>query len=113
MNSLKHPYKSSKLNTLSNLGGTWPKYFILNAVEVFGYFTVGSIGIIVQTFIFISYIKPNVLELQGLKGKSWRLEEKEDMNVRLNVTLDESVHNSSRQPLTSSRRKGSTSSDTS
>ena len=62
------------LNTLSNLGGTWPKYFILTSVETFGYYEVGTMCVILGTFIFFYFIKPQVQMLQGLREKSWRLD---------------------------------------
>lgn len=82
------------LNTLSNLGGTWPKYFVLEAVEFFtskkcivddhgiqtctiirdGYYITGIICVIIGTLIFLQFVLPNIKTLQKLPVFKWQLE---------------------------------------
>ncbi|KAI9101936.1 acetyl-coenzyme A transporter 1 [Phlyctochytrium arcticum] len=108
------------LNTLSNLGGTWPRFFVLEAVDYFtdsycdttgngtitknpsttripcitdpqkthciddlggqcivardGFYFVGIISVVLGLFTCLFIIRPQVLWLQDLPDKAWRLQ---------------------------------------
>ena len=84
------------LNTISNLGGTWPKYFVLEGVEKFtsktcdgrmelekcsgtlrtvtdGYYVMNTLCIIIGVFTFWTFIQPKIMTLQALPNRSWRV----------------------------------------
>ncbi|KAI8054169.1 acetyl-coenzyme A transporter 1 [Gilbertella persicaria] len=99
------------LNTFSNFGGTWPKFFVLEAVDYFtvntcslsndageviacttdtgkelcqqihgtcqiqrdGYYTAGTLCVVLGLVMLIGYIKPTVKQLERYPKKMWRL----------------------------------------
>ncbi|KAI8929994.1 acetyl-coenzyme A transporter 1-domain-containing protein [Entophlyctis helioformis] len=95
------------LNTLSNLGGTWPRYFVLLAVDWLqtrrspikcseklnrdkcaalggtcefrsdGYYTVNTACIVIGLVSLILFIRPNIHYFESLRDHAWRLRTKE------------------------------------
>jgi MFS transporter, PAT family, solute carrier family 33 (acetyl-CoA transportor), member 1 len=61
------------LNTISNLGGIYPQYFILKFVDYFGYYNVAmslaTLGIVLGMFV----IRPRVSHLQSVPISFWRI----------------------------------------
>ncbi|KAH3903360.1 related to acetyl-CoA transporter [Saccharomycodes ludwigii] len=77
------------LNTLSNLGGTWPKFFIMNMIDKFtvkscekrdepcyivrdGYYVTNLFCVMFGVLIYFGFIKKNANYLQKLPISSWR-----------------------------------------
>lgn len=79
------------LNTISNLGGQWPKFIILNMIDFFtikectendkcttirdGYYVTNWICITLSIIIFFTWIKKKVEILQKLPKSAWRVKE--------------------------------------
>ncbi|KAI9335041.1 acetyl-coenzyme A transporter 1-domain-containing protein [Pilaira anomala] len=90
------------LNTFSNFGGTWPKFFVLEAVDYFtintcsvpnqtgeyvpctpecesctlvrdGYYIVGTVCVVAGLVMLLGYIKPIVKRLERYPKQMWRL----------------------------------------
>lgn len=79
------------LNTISNLGGQWPKFLILNMIDFFtikecdeldqcttirdGYYITNWICITLSIVLFFTWIKRKVEVLQRLPKSAWRVKE--------------------------------------
>eukprot|EP00010_Vexillifera_abyssalis_P001985 CAMPEP_0201562954 /NCGR_PEP_ID=MMETSP0173_2-20130828/79615_1 /ASSEMBLY_ACC=CAM_ASM_000268 /TAXON_ID=218659 /ORGANISM="Vexillifera sp., Strain DIVA3 564/2" /LENGTH=226 /DNA_ID=CAMNT_0047977579 /DNA_START=798 /DNA_END=1478 /DNA_ORIENTATION=- len=74
------------LNTLSNLGGTWPKVFILYGVDIFtsdgdtwfsdGYYTVSLVVVLIGLGLYYGVFRSTTMQLEkSLSSSYWRVEE--------------------------------------
>lgn len=78
------------LNTLSNIGGQWPRAIVLSGVDWFtkskcdsnkhcvtvrdGYYVMNMVCVCVGILIYLYFLKPTAMRLQSLPAKSWRKE---------------------------------------
>ena len=67
------------LNTLSNLGGTWPKALVMSGVDLLsfngldGYYVVMAISLVAGISVFLLFIQPTLYRLSTIPPKDWTI----------------------------------------